>query len=88
MPSFSAHACAGNSSALCLIFRTAEQDTITHIGLHLPHVGGMRLKDVNGIEPNLVPVLLGQLIQGGNLPPKRRSGVAAKDQDDWLFCPQ
>jgi hypothetical protein len=54
----------------------------------LPHVGGVRLKDVNGVEADLVAVLLGKLVQGGNLPPKRRSRVAAKDQNDRLLGPQ
>ena len=54
-----AHACAGNGGALGLIFRAAEQNTITHIGPHLPHIGGMSLEDVDGVEPNLVAILLG-----------------------------
>jgi hypothetical protein len=48
----------------------------------------MCLKDVHGIEVNLTFVLLGQLIQGGNLPPKGRSSVAAEDKDDRLICPK
>ena len=83
-----AHACAGNRSTLRLIFRAAEKNTIAHIGLHLPHGGGMGLKDVDGVEADLVAELLGEFVQGGNLPPKGRSRVAAKDQDDRLLCPQ
>ncbi len=44
----------------------------------------MGLKNVNGVETDLALVLLGELVQGGNLPPKGRSGIAAKDQDDRL----
>jgi hypothetical protein len=40
----------------------------------------MRLKDVNSVKPHLVAILLCQLVQGGNLPPKRRSRVAAEHQ--------
>jgi hypothetical protein len=40
----------------------------------------MRFRDVHDQESNLLPVLLGELVEGGNLPPERRSSVAAKDQ--------
>jgi len=83
-----AHACSGNGGALGLIFRAAEQNTITHIRAHLPHIGGMRLKDVNGVEGDFVAVLLGELVQGGNLPPKGRSSVATEDEDDRPLSPQ
>jgi hypothetical protein len=56
--------------------------------LHLPHIGGMRLKDIYSVESDLVAVLLGQFVQGGNLPPKGRSRVAAEDQDDRLLSPK
>ena len=48
----------------------------------------MRLKDVNGVEADSVAVLHSELVQGGNLPPKRRSGVAPKDQHDWFVDPE
>jgi hypothetical protein len=76
-----AHARAGNNGALGLVPGAAEENIVFDIGLHLPHVGGMRLKDVNGVEADLVAILLGELVQGGNLPPKWRSGIAAEDQD-------
>ena len=46
----------------------------------------MRLKDVDGVERDLVFVLIVELVQGRNLPPERWSGVAAKDEDDRLFA--
>lgn len=48
----------------------------------------MRLKYVNGVEVDLAMVLLGELVQGGNLPPKRRSGIAPEYQDDRPVCPK
>ena len=48
----------------------------------------MRLQDVDRVEINLALVLLGQFVQGGNLPPKRRSGVAAEDENDGLIYPK
>jgi hypothetical protein len=41
----------------------------------------MRLGDVDNQEVDFVPVLFVELIEGGNLPPKGRSSVAAKDKD-------
>ena len=46
----------------------------------------MRLEDVDGVERDLVFVLIVELVEGRNLPPEGRSGVAAKDEDDWLFA--
>jgi hypothetical protein len=60
---------------------------ITHIALHLPHVSWMRLKDVDRVEIDLTLELLRQLVQGGNLPPKRRSGVAPEYKNDRPVCP-
>jgi hypothetical protein len=48
----------------------------------------MRLKDINGVEVDLALVLLSQLVQGGNLPPKRRSGIAPEHQNDRLVRPE
>jgi hypothetical protein len=40
----------------------------------------MRLSDVNNQESNALAILLIELIEGGNLPPERRSSVTAKHQ--------
>ena len=82
-----ANARPGNIGALDLVLWTAEEDVITYIGLHLPHVSGMRLEDVHGVKSDFASILLGELIQGGNLPPKGGSGVAAEDQDHRLVGP-
>ena len=42
----------------------------------------MRFFDVNGVEGDAILVLLVKLVERGNLPAKRRSCVAAEDQDD------
>jgi hypothetical protein len=73
--------------ALLLIAGAAEQYLVLHIALHLPYVGGMSLKDVDGVEVNLAPVLLSQFIQGGNLPPKGRSSIATEDENNRLIGP-
>jgi hypothetical protein len=48
----------------------------------------MSLQDVYRVEINLALVLVGQFVQGGNLPSKRRSGVAAEDENDGLIYPK
>jgi hypothetical protein len=40
----------------------------------------MRFRDVHNQEGNLIRILLGELVESGNLPPERRSSVAPKDQ--------
>jgi hypothetical protein len=56
--------------------------------LHLPHIGGMRLKDIERVEAHLIFVLLSELVQGGNLPPKWRSGIAPENQHHRLLGPE
>ncbi len=74
-----AHATAGNVLAFIGGLRGCEQYVVANVALHLPNVGGMRLKNVNGKERNLILVTLGELVEGGNLPPERRSCIAAED---------
>ena len=83
-----AHARAGNIGALNFILWTAEEDVIAHVRLHLPHISGMRFKNVDSVEVDLAAILLSELIQGGNLPPKWRSGVASEYQHDRFRRPQ
>jgi hypothetical protein len=45
------------------------------------------LEDVDRVEGGLIFILLGELVQGGNLPPKWRSGIAPEDEDDGLVSP-
>lgn len=63
------HARIGNGDSLRLVLGTAKLNDIAHVGLHRPQVSGMRLKNINGIEADLVAVLPGEFVQGGKLPP-------------------
>jgi len=81
------NASASHRRALLLVTRTAEQNVIADVALHLPDVGGMSFKNVDSVEVDLALVLLGQLVQGGNLPPKRRSGIAAENENDRPLRP-
>lgn len=78
----SAYAGVSHGKALLLVTRASKEHLVTHIALHLPNVSGMRLEDVDGVKVYLTLVLLRQLVQGGNLPPKRGSSIASKDQHD------
>jgi hypothetical protein len=72
--------------ALVLIFGRGEDYVIVDIVRILPNVGGVRFTDVDRVERDLVLVFFIQGVEGGNLPPEWRSGVAAEDEDDWLFA--
>ena len=69
---------AGDETALFFAPRTREDDIVLNIALHLPDVAGVRLGNVNHQERDLLSVLLIELVEGRNLPPKRRSSVASK----------
>jgi hypothetical protein len=75
-------------SAFFLIAGTTKQHLVLNIALHFPYVRGMSLQDVDRVEVNFALVSLGQFVQGGNLPPKRRSSIATEDQNDRLLSPQ
>src|SRR5450755_3281687 len=76
------HTRSGNHGALFFVFWTGEDDFVFHVAFHLPDVARMRLRDVDDQECDLISVLLVELVKGGNLPPERRSSVAAEDQHD------
>ncbi len=83
-----ADAAIGYGRTFLLVARTAEQHLVAHVALHLPDIGRVRFKNVDRVEIDLTLVLLRELVQGGNLPPKGRSGVTAKDQDHGFASPQ
>jgi hypothetical protein len=43
------------------------------------------LDNINSQECNLFSVLIIELVEGGNLPPERRSSITAEDQHDRLL---
>jgi hypothetical protein len=79
-----AYAGASHETAFVFAPWTGEDDIVLNIALHLPHVAGVRLGDVNHQERDLLSILLVEFVEGRNLPPKRRSSVASENQDDWL----
>jgi hypothetical protein len=78
---------ASHGCALLLVARTAKQNVIADVALHLPDIGRMSFKNVDGVKVDFALVLLGQLVQGGNLPPKRRSRIAAENENDRPLRP-
>jgi len=78
------HASPGHKSPFLFAFRTAENDRVFNIALHLPDVAGMRLRNVNHQESDAAAVLLVKRIESGSLPPERRSGVTPEYQHHRL----
>ena len=45
----------------------------------------MGFLDVDDVEGRTVLIILVELVEGGNLPPERRSGIAPKDEHDGFL---
>jgi hypothetical protein len=45
--------------SLGFVLRTGEEHAVVDVGLHFPDVGGMRFKNVDRVERNLILILLG-----------------------------
>ena len=83
-----AHASSRYRGTFLLIAGTPEKHLVANIALHVPDVSGVRFENIDSVEINLALVLLGELIQGGNLPPKGRSSVTAEYQHDRFISPK
>src|ERR1700691_1483544 len=79
------HASPSDKRAIFLSFRASKNNLVFYIALHLPNVAGMRFANVDNQERDPPAILLVELIEGGNLPPKGRSGVAPEYQNNRLF---
>ena len=53
-----AYASSGDRGAFRLVLGTRKKNLVANIALHLPDVGGMGLKNVDGVEIDLALVLL------------------------------
>jgi hypothetical protein len=82
------HTGISNRESLRFVLRAREKHSVTNVGLHLPDVGRVSFKDVDRVEADLILVLICELVQGGNLPPKWRSGIAPEDEDYRLGIPK
>jgi hypothetical protein len=80
-----AHTGVGDKATLVFVPGTGEDDFVLDVALHLPHVAGVRFENVDDEEGDAVAVLIGELVEGGNLPPERRSSVAAEDEHNRLL---
>lgn len=80
-----AHACACNQCPFIFVLRTRKNDFVADVAFHLPDVAGMRLENVNHEKCDLRVVLVVELIESGNLPPKRWSSIAAEDEHNRLI---
>lgn len=58
-----------------------EENVVSDVALHLPHVAGMGFSYVDDIEPNLASELCIELVERGSLPAKGWSRVASEDKN-------
>ena len=72
--------------ALRKILGAGEDDVVVQIIGILPDVTGMSFANVYDVERDAVLVLFVELVEVGNLPPERRSGVTSENQDDWFLA--
>jgi hypothetical protein len=75
------HAGAGEQGSLFFAPGTGEHYLIFNIALHLPDVTGVRFRDVDHQKGGSTAVLFVKLVEGRNLPPEGRSGVASEYKD-------
>jgi hypothetical protein len=78
------HASPGDECSFFFSLRTRENNLVFDVALHLPHVAGMRFGNVNNQERDAPAILFVKLVEGRNLPPERRSSVAAEYQNHRL----
>ena len=78
----------GDVGALLFIFWTGENHLVFYIALHLPDVAGVRFSNVDHQKGYAILILLVEFVEGRNLPPEWRSGVAAKNQHHRLLLVQ
>ena len=76
-----AHARSRHQGALFFIPWAGKYNLVFDVALHLPDIARMRFRDIDDQERHLACVLVIELVEGGDLPPERRSGVAAEDHD-------
>jgi hypothetical protein len=72
------HAKTSHVRAIFLVFWASEDNLIFDVVSHLPDITCISFGDVDGQKRDAIFVLLVELIEGGNLPPKRRSSVTAE----------
>jgi hypothetical protein len=54
----------------------------------LPDVAGVRFRDVHHQNSHTITILIVKFVEGGNLPPEWRSGIAPEDEHQWLLLAQ
>lgn len=76
------HTGVGHGLALGVGLRVGVNDALPLVDGELPAIARMRFLDVDDEELGAIFVLAVEIVEGGNLPPERRSSVAAEDEDD------
>src|SRR4051794_1252920 len=74
----------GNGDALVVGGRITDLDTVVAVDGQHPTVLGMGLAHVDHEEMDLPAIAVPELMNGAQLVPEGRSGVAPEDQRNWL----
>ena len=74
------HAGVGHGATFVQALLAGDGDFFFDVVLILPRVDGMGFLDIDDVEGRLILVLLVELVERGNLPAERWSGVASEDE--------
>jgi len=78
------HAGTGDEGSVFFRPRAGKNDVVFDIALHLPNVAGLRFRNIDDQESNTTAIRLVKLIEGGSLPPERRSSVPSEHKHHGL----
>ena len=67
---------------------TRKYDLVIEVVGILPDVASVCFVNIHHVKGHLLLVLFVQLIESGNLPPKRWSRITAEHQHNWFLAPQ
>ena len=79
-----ADASTREEGSFLVILRAGKYQVFFNVALRLPDIARVRLENVDNEERDAISILLVKFVKGRNLPPERRSGVAAEYQDHRL----
>ena len=78
------HTGASDQAALLFVLGASKNDFVLDVALHLPDVARVSFENVDDQKGDAISILIEEFVKGGNLPPERRSSVAAEDEDNRL----
>jgi hypothetical protein len=76
------HTTGSDPAAFVEALWRSKDHFVTDVTGHLPNVAGVSFLNIDNVKGNPVFVLFVELVERGNLPAKRRSGITAEDEHD------